>query len=123
MSVQVQAVYHRSICAVIERCGEAILALVAEMGDEDELLASRNTLAALERELLTMAQTLGNLPPPLLHALPLVDWNGWRAIHACLRENRQPRRSEIWYAIRGLVPATLALLQRLRGRQPELFGT
>lgn len=122
MSVAVEGLHHRALCGVVARCGEAVLALVADMQGEDELFASRNTLAEIESQLLTMAQTLGNLPPALQGALPLVDWNGWRAVHRCLAGDRRPRRGEIWYAISALVPATLVLFDRLRRWRPALFG-
>jgi hypothetical protein len=120
-SLAVTGLQHRALCEVIAGCGEAVLALVADMQGEDELFASRNTLARIEAQLLTMAQTLGSLPPALQLALPLVDWSGWRAVHRCLAGDRRPRRGEIWYAISALVPATLVLLDRLRQRRPWLF--
>jgi hypothetical protein len=33
----------------------------------------------------------------------------------------QPRREEIWYAVNGLVPQTMALLLELRRKQPVWF--
>ena len=91
------------------------------MQDEDELFASTLTLRAVEAQLLIMAHTLGNMTPALHQRLMQVDWVGWAALHDKLRNGVQPRREEIWYAVNGLVPQTMALLLDLRRKQPVLF--
>ena len=88
---------------------------------EDELFASTLTLRAVEAQLLILAHTLGNVTPQLHQKLHQADWLGWATLHDKLRRGVQPRREEIWYAVNGLVPQTLALLQDLRRRQPTLF--
>jgi len=78
-------------------------------------------LRAVEAQLLIMAHTLGNMTPVLHERLLHVDWNGWAALHDKLRNGIQPRRSEIWYAVNGLVPQTMSLLDELKRKQPALF--
>jgi uncharacterized protein with HEPN domain len=114
-------IYHRSLHAIVMETGQSICRLTHEMQGEDELFASALTLRAVEAQLLIMAHTLGNLPPALHQALLQVDWLGWAALHDKLRNGIQPRREEIWYAVMGLVPQTLALVQELRRKQPSLF--
>lgn len=113
--------YHRSLYEIVMETGQSIATLTQEMQGEDELFASPLTLRAVEAQLLIMAHTLGNLTPALQQALMQVDWVGWAALHDKLRNGIQPRREEIWYAINGLVPQTMALLQELRRKQPVWF--
>jgi len=114
--------YHRALYDIVMNTGHSIGQLIQEMQSEDELFASTLTLRAVEAQLLIMAHTLGNLPPPLHQPLMQVDWNGWSVLHDKLRNGVQPRRSEIWYAVNGLVPQTMALLEQLRRKQPALFA-
>jgi uncharacterized protein with HEPN domain len=113
--------YQRSLYEIVMETGRSIAALTREMQGEDELFASTLTLRAVEAQLLIMAHTLGNLTPALHQGLLEVDWTGWAALHDKLRNGVQPRREEIWYAVNGLVPQTLGLLQALRRRQPVWF--
>jgi uncharacterized protein with HEPN domain len=113
--------YHRALHDIVADTGRSILSLTHEMQGEDELFASTLTLRAVEAQLLIMAHTLGNFTPVLHQNLPHVDWRGWAALHDKLRNGIQPRRDEIWYAVNGLVPQTLALLAELRRRQPGWF--
>lgn len=113
--------YHRSLFDIVMDTGRGIGLLVREMQDEDELFASPLTLRAVEAQLLIMAHTLGNVTPLLHQRLAEVDWAGWAVLHDKLRRGVQPRREETWYAVNGLVPQTMALLEALRRRQPSLF--
>ncbi len=113
--------YHRSLYDIVTETGFAIERLTREMEGEHELFASALTLRAVEAQLLIMAHTLGNVTPALHQRLLQVDWNGWAALHDKLRHGIQPRREEIWYAVSGLVPQTLALLRELRRREPVWF--
>lgn len=113
--------YLRSLYDIVMDAGRSIGELTREMQGEDELFASSLTLRAVEAQLLIMAHTLGNVTPQLHQKLHQADWVGWAALHDKLRRGVQPRREEIWYAVNGLVPQTLALLQDLRRRQPVLF--
>lgn len=113
--------YHRALYDIVMDAGRAIGALVEEMQDEDELFRSTLTLRAVEAHLMLMAHTVGNLTPALQRHLQNLDWNGWAALHEKLRHGVQPRRDEIWYAVRALVPQTMTMLQELRRRQPVWF--
>ena len=113
--------FHRSLYDIVTEAGRAVALLTQEMQGEDELFASPLTLRAVEAQLLIMAHTLGNITPVLHQRLAQVDWNGWAVLHDKLRRGIQPRREEIWYAVGGLVPLTLALLSELRRRQPVWF--
>lgn len=113
--------YHRSLYEIVMEAGRAIAALTREMQGEHELFASALTLRAVEAQLLIMAHTLAHVTPALHRRLAQVDWAGWAALHDKLRRGIQPRREETWYAVMGLVPQTLALLQDLRRRQPVWF--
>lgn len=113
--------YHKSLYDIVMETGRSIQALTKEMQGEDELFASVLTLRAVEAQLLIMAHTLGNVTPTLHQGLMQVDWVGWAALHDKLRNGIQPRREETWYAVNGLVPQTLTLLQDLRRKQPHWF--
>jgi len=113
--------YHRSLYDIVIETGRSIDLLTKEMQGEGELFASTLTLRAVEAQLLVMAHTLGNVTPVLHERLRQVDWTGWAALHDKLRHGVQPRREEIWYAVNGLVPQTIGLLQELRRKQPVWF--
>ena len=113
--------YHRSLYDIVMETGRSIGVLTREMQGEDELFASALTLRAVEAQLLIMAHTLGNVTPALHQRLIQVDWIGWAALHDKLRNGVQPRREEIWYAVNGLVPQTMALFLELRRKQPVWF--
>lgn len=113
--------YHRSLYDIVMETGRSIGVLTKEMQGEAELFASALTLRAVEAQLLIMAHTLGNVTPVLHQRLMQVDWIGWAALHDKLRNGVQPRREEIWYAVNGLVPQTMALLEDLRRKQPVWF--
>jgi uncharacterized protein with HEPN domain len=113
--------YLRSLYEIVMETGRSIGVLTREMQGEDELFASALTLRAVEAQLLIMAHTIGNFTPALHERLLEVDWTGWAALHDKLRNGIQPRREETWYAVNGLVPQTLELLQRVRRREPAWF--
>ena len=113
--------YHRSLYDIVMDTGRSIMNLTKEMQGEDELQASKLTLRAVEAQLLIMAHTLGNVTPLLHERLMQVDWNGWAVLHDKLRNGIQPRSNEIWYAVNGLVPQTMSLLEVLKRKQPSLF--
>lgn len=113
--------YHHWLYEIAMDTARAIGLLTREMQGEDELFASALTLRAVEAHLLIMAHTVGNLTPALHQRLLQVDWIGWAALHDKLRHGIQPRREEIWYAVNGLVPQTVELMQDLRRREPVWF--
>lgn len=114
--------YARALFDIIHTSGDQVLQLVLALQDgADELFASPNTLAVVEQHLWTVAHTLAHLPPVVVLRLPHIDWAGWAALHQALRDGRQPRQDEVWYAVRALLPATLVLLDALRAREPDWF--
>lgn len=106
---------------ILQASGKVIATLLAEMQSEDELFASANTLQRVEAHLLVLAQTLAHLPQPLRQRLLQVDWHGWQRLQQLLEQDTQPRRDEVWYGVRALVPATLELIAQLRRREPVWF--
>ncbi|MCK6401916.1 MAG: hypothetical protein L6Q74_08425 [Sphaerotilus natans subsp. sulfidivorans] len=115
--------YSRALFDIIHASGDAVLQrLVALEGGADELFASRLTLAEVESGLRTVATTLAHLPPVVMLRLPQVDWAGWDALLRALAPGQTaPRREVIWYGACALLPATLALLDELRRREPDWF--
>ncbi len=111
----------RMQCDIVCGCGDAIDSLIAPMQDENELFASRNTLAGVELSLLAIAQTLENFPPALHARLAWIDWNGWQSLRHLLEHDIQPRREEVWYGVRSLMPATIHLIDQLRRVEPVWF--
>lgn len=109
-------------CDIVRIAGETIQGLLAEMQDEDELFESAVTLHGVEAQLLVMSQTLAHMPPELRQRLHRIDWQGWGQLHHLLEVGTQPRREAVWYGVRSLVPATLALVADLRRREPHWFG-
>lgn len=106
---------------ILQSSGHVVVALLAELQSEDELFASANTLQLVEVHLLIIAQTLAHLPEPLRQRLVQIDWHGWHCLQQLLEHDTQPRREEVWYGVRALVPATLELIAQLRRREPGWF--
>lgn len=106
---------------ILQTSGQVVGALLAELQSEEELFASANTLQRVEAHLLVIAQTLAHLPEPLRQRLVQIDWHGWQCLQHLLEQGAQPRREEVWYGVRALVPATLELIAQLRRREPVWF--
>ena len=106
---------------ILRASGKVVATLLAEMQSEDELFASANTLRRVEANLLVIAQTLAHLPEPLRRRLVQIDWHGWQCLRQLLEQDSQPRREEVWYGVRALVPATLELIAQLRQKEPAWF--
>ncbi|WP_422619876.1 hypothetical protein [Rhodoferax ferrireducens] len=106
---------------ILQTSGQLVGALLTEMQSEEELFASANTLQRVEAHLLVIAQTLAHLPEPLRRRLVQIDWHGWQCLRQLLEQDIQPRREEVWYGVRALVPATLELIAQLRRREPVWF--
>lgn len=115
------ALLPRMQCDMVQASGEAIALLLTEMQGAQELFASPATLHAVEDHLRLMAATLAHLPEPLQMRLTELDWHGWSRLQRALQDEHTPRREEVWYGIRALVPATLEMLARIRQRNPVWF--
>lgn len=120
--------YARSLFDIIHRHGDALLALLRPLeGGASELLASPNTLAAVQAHLGDIARTLAHLPPVVLLRLPAVDWAAWGALHQALEGGeaagqRAAPPDLVWYVASAVLPATLVLLDQLREREPDWFA-
>lgn len=106
---------------ILQASGQIVGVLLAEMQSEQELFASANTLQRVEAHLLVIAQTLAHLPEPLHQRLVQIDWHGWQCLQQLLEQDARPRREEVWYGVRALVPATLELIAKLRRQEPVWF--
>lgn len=101
----------RIMLHLIRGSGLAVVALTDAMESEDEFFASANTLSTVEAHLGVMAYWICHLPPEAQARWKNLDWYGWAHIHNALSTQKQPRREEIWYAIRSLLPASLEILR------------
>lgn len=115
--------YAKALFDIVHTHGQQALKLVVALEEgAEELFASPNTLAAIEGHLRQVATTLAHLPPVVMLRLPQVDWAGWAALLQALQQPSTPDRREIvWYAVCGLLPATLVLLDQLRDKEPDWF--
>lgn len=111
----------RMQCDMLRNSALALRDILADLQDDEELFASRNTLVRVEAHLLLMAQTMGHLAPALHERLLLADWRGWQSLQDVLANDTQPRRDAVWYALRALVPTTLEMIDALRRREPVWF--
>lgn len=113
---------HRLQSDILIHSGQTIETLLQPMQAEHELFDSTATLNAVEAHLLVMAQTLAHLAPPLVLRLDRIDWQGWGRLQRLLESDDPTRQEAVWYGVRALVPATLALVADLRRREPGWFG-
>lgn len=105
---------------LIQESGEAVLVLTDGV-EASEFRRSRLTREETRRQLLTLADTLENLPAAAREAMPEVDWAGWRSTRALLDTPGAQRDEATWFAARALVPATLSWLRLYRRTHPALF--
>lgn len=111
----------RMQCDIVRECADTVAALTREMQDENELFNSPNTLVYVEAHLLAVAQTLDHLAPAIQTRLGWIDWAGWHALRSALETDLQPRREQVWYAIRSLLPSSVHLIDQLRRLEPVWF--
>lgn len=111
-----------ALLGIVEQAGLAVVTLVENLSEE-ELLRSRLTRAEVQRQLVTLADSLVQLAPTTLpHALPDLGWEGWHSLHGVL--HGPPGRAlddALWFASNSLVPATVLWLRVYRKEKPELF--
>jgi uncharacterized protein with HEPN domain len=110
-----------AMLTLIEEAGEGVLVLVDDL-DEASLLRSRLTRAEVRKQLLTMADTLSNLPDEARAKMPEIDWGLWQTTATRLRGGREEQDEVLWFAVRSLVPATLSWMRVYRRGSPELFS-
>lgn len=110
-----------ALLCIVEQAGLAVVTLVENLS-EDELLRSRLTRAAVQRQLITFADSLAQLAPTLQLTLPDLDWEGWRSLQGVLHgPPGRPLDDALWFASNALVPATVLWLRVYRKEKPELF--
>jgi len=105
---------------LIQESGEAVLVLTDGV-EESEFLRSRLTREETLRQLVTLADTLENLPAQAHAAMPEIDWEGWRSARTLLDTPGTQRDEALWFSARSLVPATLSWLRVYRHSHPGLF--
>lgn len=124
-----------SLLEGIEEAAEGILVLVDGL-QEPEFRRSRLTRREVRRLLADMAAALEALGASwdvqAAHALPEIDWDGWRATARRLRAmpSQPPAAADAdaeadeaaWFAATSMVPATLSWLRLYRRTQPALFA-
>lgn len=110
-----------AMLGTIQEAGEAVLTLTEGL-EEGELLGSRLTRAETTRQLGILASALRALPESATHAMPEIDWAGWRGMNAALGLSGPARDEALWFGVRALVPATLSWLKVYRTAKPELFA-
>jgi len=113
--------FSSALLGIVEQAGLAV-ATLTEGVERDELLRSRLTRFEVQRQLHTLADSLGQLPEAARLALPELDWAGWQALRAPLSGPVSPAQDDaLWFACQALVPATLLWLRTYQQHQPELF--
>lgn len=105
---------------LIQESGEAVLVLTDGV-EASEFLRSRLTREETRRQLLTLADTLENLPAAARGTMPEIDWEGWRSTRTLMHTPGPQRDEALWFAARSLVPATLSWLRLYRRSHPALF--
>lgn len=114
-------VFGSALLALIEQAGTGIAILVDGLA-RDELLGSRLTRAEVLRQLRTLADSAGQVPPTLRAEMPELDWPGWDAMRTRLKAPPGEALDEaLGFACESLVPATLLWLRVYQKSQPALF--
>ena len=110
-----------ALLGIVEQAGLAVATLIEHL-ERDELLRSRLTRQEVQRQLITLGDSLGRLPDPTRRAMPELDWPGWATVVAALQGPPGAALDEaLWFACEALVPATLLWLRVYRQSQPAWF--
>jgi len=111
-----------ALLGIVEQAGLGVVTLIENL-ERDELLRSRLTRYEVQRQLKTLADSLGQIIPPDRQLMPELDWDGWQSLRAPLSTiTPSPELNEaLWFACESLVPATLLWLRVYQQSQPELF--
>lgn len=109
-----------ALLGLVEEAAANVLTLIEGIAAE-ELLRSRLTRQEVKRQLLTIANSLGNLQSTLHSRMPELDWDAWatavRHLHGSDKED-----DTLWFAANALTPATLMWLRFYREQEPQLFA-
>lgn len=111
-----------ALLGIVEQAGLGVVTLIENL-ERDELLRSRLTRYEVQRQLKTLADSLGQIIPPDRQLMPELDWDGWQSLRTPLSTlTPSPELDEaVWFACTSLVPATLLWLRVYQQSQPELF--
>lgn len=109
-----------ALFGIIAEAGECVLVMTEEV-DKGEFLRSRLTRHEVQRRLLIMAGTLGNVAPEARQLMPELPWDGWATLARDLHA-RNPEADELlWFAVTSLAPATMMWIEVYHNNQPQLF--
>lgn len=106
---------------ILQQAGEDVLTLTEGL-EPEQFFSSHLTQMEALRQIRSMAETVGNLPPTLKATIAEIDWGGWSALGSQLATSGGFERDAAWFGVRSLIPATLLWLRVYRKNQPELFG-
>lgn len=111
-----------ALLGILEESGTAIMTLV-EGVEAEEFFKSRLTRQTVQRYLLGMSESAGNLGKDVKAHVEEIDWAAWAALGRSLKGGDQGQVNEaMWFAIQSLVPATLLWLRVYRKNEPKLFS-
>jgi uncharacterized protein with HEPN domain len=110
-----------ALFGIIEQAGECVLVMTEEV-DKGEFLRSRLTRHEVQRRLLIMAGSLGNVAPDERAQMPEMPWDGWATVARDLHKGNPEADELLWFAVTALAPATMMWIEVYRKNQPELFS-
>lgn len=114
-------IINSALLGLIEQNGIGIATLIEGL-ERDELLRSRLTRGAVLRQLITLADSAGQVAPAARAEMPELDWAGWDAMRPHFGGPAGESLDEaLWFACASLVPATLLWLRVYQQSQPTLF--
>ncbi len=72
-----------ALLGIVEQAGLGVVTLIENL-ERDELLRSRLTRYEVQRQLKTLADSLGQIIPPDRQLMPELDWDGRQSMRAPL---------------------------------------
>lgn len=109
------------LLSLVEEAGTSVLTLAGSL-DRKDLLHSRLTRMEVSKQVLSMAENVGRLPPETRSLLAALDFEGWELASRLIRKAGPEGDDALWFAISSLVPATLLWLRRYRKSEPDIFS-
>lgn len=109
-----------ALFSIIEDAGEGVM-VMTETVEKEEFLASKLTRREVQRRLMIIAGSAGNVAPEARKLMPELPWDGWETVARELNDLNPQLDEVLWFAVRALVPATMLWVQVYRENQPALF--
>lgn len=109
-----------ALLTIIEEAGEGVLVMTEEV-EKAEFLRSRLTRHEVQRRLLIMAGSAGNVMPEARKLIPEIPWDGWEKLARDLNRDNPEADELLWFAVTSMAPATMTWIEVYRSKQPELF--